>query len=192
MRSRAFNVPTAADGAIPPTEWYPSLTAASLHSRRPDDRARHWLQVEGSLTRALQLRCQQRFHVDVLAEGYGRPTREEALTLGVPLRQRVWIREVQLCGDNQPWVLARTVIPRSTLVGKARRLRHLGNRPLGAFLFSQPEWQRGAFQVGLCARNDIKREPAVARRSRFHCGEHELLVGEYFLPALLRQPVAAT
>lgn len=192
MRSKAFNVPTAPHGAIPPTDWYPSLTAASLHSRRPGDRARHWLQVEGSLTRALQLQCHHGFHVDILGEGYLRPTREEALTLGVPLRQRVWIREVQLCGDGQPWVLARTVIPRQTLAGKARRLRHLGNRPLGAFLFSQPEWQRGAFQIGLCAIHDPHREPAVARRSRFHCGDHELLVGEYFLPALLQRPTAGS
>lgn len=175
---------------IPSTDWYPSLTAASLHSCRPDDQARFWLQVEGSLTRALQLQCAFRFHVDVLREGYARPSREEALTLGVPFRQVVWVREVRLCGDGQPWVLARTVIPRQTLAGKARRLRHLGTRPLGAFLFSQPEWQRGDFQIGLCEVRSPGREPAVARRSRFHCGEHALLVGEYFLPALLQRSTA--
>ncbi|MEX0604599.1 MAG: chorismate lyase [Marinobacter sp.] len=186
MRSKGFNLAALrAHHAIPPTTWYPTLAAAALIRPLPKDRARYWLTLEGSLTRALQLRCRVRFHVDVLHEGFALPTLEEARTLGIPTRQNAWIREVQLCGDDQPWVMARTVIPRHTLAGKGRRLRYLGRKPLGAYLFSRPEWQRGPFQTGLCDCDESGDQPMVARRSRFHSGNAALLVGEYFLPAVL-------
>lgn len=140
--------------------------------------------LPGSLTRALQLRCRH-FHVEVLAEGFRVPDPEERRTLGLVDRQLAWVREVRLCGDGEPWVLARTVIPATTLQGRGRRLRHLGRKPLGAYLFSRPEWQRGQFQAGLCRTAGEPAQAAVARRSRFSCDGHHLLVGEYFLPALL-------
>ncbi|WP_404365373.1 chorismate--pyruvate lyase family protein [Marinobacter sp.] len=170
---------------VPPTRWYPTLPAAGLQSRLVRGSGAFWLSLEGSLTRALQMRCRQQFHVDVLSESFTMPSVEEALTLGLPLRQRAWIREVQLCGDGEPWVMARTVIPRQTLTGKGRRLRHLGRKPLGAWLFSRPEWRRGAFQTGICQRTTKHDQPRIARRSRFYSGKRHLLVGEYFLPALL-------
>ncbi len=186
MRSKDFNpAASSAHQRIPPTQWYPTLTVAALFSPLPEGGARHWLTLEGSLTRALQLRCRERFHVDILDEGFVLPTREEARTLGIPTRQTAWIREVQLCGDGQPWVMARTIIPRYTLRGPGRRLRHLGRKPLGAYLFSRPEWQRGPFQTGLCYPSESASLPLVARRSRFYSGGAALLVGEYFLPAVL-------
>lgn len=186
MRSKGFNpAASRAHQRIPPTQWFPTLTAAALISPLPRGGARHWLTLEGSLTRALQLRCRERFHVDVLAEGFALPTLEEARTLGIPARQSAWIREVQLCGDGQPWVMARTIIPRYTLRGPGRRLRHLGRKPLGAYLFSHPEWQRGPFQTGLCYPGESANLPLIARRSRFYSGGAALLVGEYFLAAVL-------
>ncbi|HSP00975.1 MAG TPA: chorismate lyase, partial [Thioalkalivibrio sp.] len=105
-------------------------------------------------------------------------------TLGIPARQNAWIREVCLNGDDTPWVLARTIIPLATLAGRGRRLCNLGRRPLGAYLFSHPEWQRGPFETGLCQRTSGL-QPLAARRSRFFSGGRSLLVGEYFLPTLL-------
>ncbi len=172
---------------VPPTRWYPSTAAARLADHHLRRRHSHWLTLPGSLTRALQLRCREGFHVEVLDEGFRVPNPEERRTLGLVDRQMAWVREVRLCGDGQPWVLARTVIPATTLQGRGRRLRHLGRKPLGAYLFSRPEWQRGDFQAGLCRHQGEPDRPAIARRSRFSCGAHHLLVGEYFLPALLRQ-----
>lgn len=174
-------------GHIPPTCWLPSTTAARLRDQRIRHHHSYWLTLPGSLTRALQLRCRRSFHVDVLAEGFRVPTPEERHTLGLVDRQLAWVREVQLCGDGEPWVMARTVIPATTLQGRGRRLRHLGRKPLGAYLFSRPEWQRGEFQAGLCRAERGPGQAAIARRSRFSCGPHHLLVGEYFLPALLNQ-----
>lgn len=177
---------------VPDARWYPGAPAAQLMLERPLTHELYWLKLEGSLTRALQLRCLERFHVDILREGYARPTAEEARTLHIPPRQLAWIREVQLCGDGQPWVMARTVIPLETLKGNGRRLRHLGRRPLGHFLFSQRRWHRGPFQIGITHQIGITRtqavsQPPIGRRSCFYRGKHALLVGEYFLPSLLER-----
>ncbi|MBW4934696.1 chorismate--pyruvate lyase family protein [Marinobacter sp. F4206] len=170
---------------IPPTDWYRSLAAAGLRNPDVHGPARYWLQVEGSFTRALQHQCLHSFHVEVQREGFAVPTQEEARHLQIPARQRAWIREVRLCGDGVPWVLARTIIPLACLEGRGRRLRHLGNRPLGAYLFSSPDWQRGPLETGLCNRS-LNGQPEVARRSLFHHNDRALLVGEYFLPGLYR------
>lgn len=136
------------------------------------------------MTRALQLHCHRDFHVEIAREGFYMPTREEARTLAIPLRQNAWVREVRLCGDGEAWVLARTVIPRETIRGSDRRLKSLGRTPLGAYLFSNQRWHRGPLQTGLC-RTGSPSQPQIARRSMFHCEDRSLLVGEYFLPALL-------
>lgn len=168
---------------IPQTRWYRSLAAAGL--RNPDVRgpARYWLQLEGSFTRALQQECRQSFHVEIQQEGFGRPTLEEAQRLAIPERQQAWIREVRLCGDGTPWVLARTIIPLPCLEGRNRILRNLGNKPLGAYLFSSPRWQRGPLETGLCTSSGSG-QPRLARRSIFRDGHQALLVGEYLLPVL--------
>ncbi|MBU2953212.1 chorismate--pyruvate lyase family protein [Marinobacter sp. F3R08] len=184
MQSRVFDI----DGhlTIPPTDWHPSLTAAGLRNPAVKGPAQYWLKVEGSFTRALQKQCRQSFHVEVRREGYATPTQDEASRLGIPHRQRAWIREVSLCGDNRPWVLARTIIPLNCLEGEGRRLLHLGNRPLGAYLFTSPHWQRGPLETGLC-KPEIPGQPELARRSLFSGQSSSLLVGEYLLPALFQR-----
>lgn len=171
---------------VPPVRWYRSFRQARLNHPELTGNAAFWLQAEGSLTRHLQLRCRERFHVEVPNEGFALPTREEARTLGIPHRQRAWVREVRLCGDGEPWVLARTIIPLDTLKGRGRRLRHLGRVPLGAWLFSHRAWHRGPLQTGLNPA-PTPGAPHCARRSIFTSGDHGLLVGEYFLPGLLNQ-----
>jgi len=149
--------------------------------------ARYWLNVQGSFTRALQRRCQQSFQVEVASEGFALPRAEEARKLNIPWRQQAWIREVRLCGDGQPWVLARTVIPLACLQGPGRQLRNLGNRPLGAYLFSHRQWYRGPLETGLC-QGTHSGQPQLARRSLFHTRrqgrQHSLMVCEYLLPQL--------
>ncbi len=183
MRSKDSDIDSRL--TIPPTDWYQTLTAAGLHNPAVHGEARRWLQVEGSFTRALQQQCRRSFHVEVRHEGFATPTPEEVRRLAIPHRQCAWIREVSLCGDNQPWVLARTVIPLNCLEGEGRRLLHLGSRPLGAYLFTSPYWQRGPLETGLC-RPVMSGQPELARRSLFSGHNSSLLVGEYLLPALFR------
>ncbi|WP_144820648.1 chorismate--pyruvate lyase family protein [Marinobacter piscensis] len=194
MLSKASDIATRSTSrnqTIPPARWYRSLAAAGLHNPDVHGSARYWLQVQGSFTRALQKHCTTSFHVEVQREGFAAPAPEEARRLRIPARQRAWIREVRLCGDGEPWVLARTVIPLTCLKGEGRRLLHLGNKPLGAFLFSSRNWQRGPIETGLCITGNPapgnSARPAIARRSLFNNTHSALLVGEYLLPALFRQ-----
>lgn len=167
--------------------WYDG--ALRQHHLPPE--LRDWLLDESSLTRRLQQACAGRFHVELISLGWGRPLRGEAQALGVRPWQRALIREVQLWCDGQPWVFARTVIPMSSLRGAQRRLAHLGNRPLGAYLFANPALQRSPLQVAQVAGNSrvlaacTTTVPQVwGRRSVFRLRNHPLLVSEFFLPAL--------
>jgi len=108
------------------------------------------------------------------------------------------IREVLLyCGD-EPWVFARSVLPRKTLTGPRRFLGKLGNRPLGEILFSDPNIQRDALEVAEikkgqrmfnCATGCLANPPDFVwgRRSVFYLHKKSLLVNEVFLPFILNK-----
>jgi len=154
-----------------------------------------WLLDAGSLTDRLKRACRGRFEVRVVEEGWRRPRLDEARALGMRHGMVGWVRQVQLLCNGVPWVFARTIIPVTTLSGAQRRLAHLGNRPLGAFLFADPGMQRSPMEVAAIregqamfglATEGLKRKPAViwGRRSVFRVGDKPLLVTEVFLPAI--------
>ena len=101
--------------------------------------------------------------------------------MGLPAGRYALIREVELIGQGQPWVRARSVLPVTSLNGPGRRLRRLGNRPLGHLLFRDPTLRRGDIEIALLQQP----EGAVfARRSHLLYHGQPLLVAECFLPAL--------
>ena len=166
-----------------PIRWYtlrrPACTDAPLHWRK-------WLLDPGSLTQRLVNASQGNFRVEVIRQGWYHPTRSEAKALGMRPRQLAIIREVQLIGNGQPWVFARSVIPATTLTGKQRELNFIGSRSLGTILFRDPTMRRGPLQISRLKLRDG--DAAWARRSLFYLSEKPLLVSEVFLPALLEAP----
>lgn len=156
---------------------------------------RSWLLDKGSLTDRLKRRCTGRFSVRVMSEDWQRPRLDEARVLNMPVTALAWVRQVQLLCDDTPWVFARTVVPAATLSGAQRRLACLGNRPLGAYLFSDPGMQRSPVQLARIIPGSSLFEDAVqglpkqpraiwGRRSVFRVGGKPLLVSEVFLPAI--------
>ena len=154
-----------------------------------------WLLDSGSLTQRLCRASAGRFRVCVLHEGWTRPDRDEARILGLRLAARAWTREVQLLGDDQPWVFARTLIPARTLSGRGRRLTRLGTRPLGQALFADPDVRRGPIEIMRIAVGQRLHQRALThlvappgvvwgRRSVFRIEDRPLLVCEIFLPDL--------
>lgn len=141
-----------------------------------------WLTDRASLTQHLLTASQGNFRVEVVRQGWARPTRSEALALGIPMRQLALIREVQLLGNDQVWVYARSIIPASTMTGRERQLSHIGNRSLGTILFTDPTMRRGPLQI--TQLNLINQQKVWARRSTFFLSGKPLLVCEVFLPAL--------
>lgn len=166
-----------------------------LQCARIPPRVLPWLLDEDSLTRRIMACCPGRFHVEVLAQDWSRPLPGEARALGFTRRTAALVRQVQLkCGDT-PWVYARTVIPRTTLTGRHRRLARLRNRSLGAVLFADPGMRRGALEIARIEPGDplhvlaFAHTPASAevlwgRRSVFRLDDKPLLVSEFFLPAI--------
>ena len=172
----------------------------SWQSKRPHSeeslRFLSWLRDRGSLTARLQTRGA--FAVQTLRQELAVPTLDEARVLGIRGGQLAWVREVALHCGGVPVVFAHTVLayrPRGPLTGWLARL---GNRSLGALLFAQARFIRGALY---CQRLDERHElfhPAIAalqlmentpkalwaRRSRFHFGTQSVLVTEVFSPVL--------
>ena len=149
--------------------------------QRPPARLLSWLGESGSLTARLQALSQGDLRVQVLREGWQRPTPEERRTLGLAAHTRAWVREVLLLGNDVAWVQARSVLPRSSLTGIGRRLTRLGNRSLGGLLFRDPALRRGEIAI---ARLRLGAEDVWARRSALQLHGHPVLVAEAFLPAL--------
>lgn len=159
-----------------------------------------WLWDQTSLTARIKSVCRHAgFRVRVLRQGWGRPLYSEARLLGMRRGGRAIVREVELlCGDT-PWVFARTLIPAVSLRGPARRLAHLGDRPLGEVLFSDQRMRRGETQVArlqprhplfTAATCNLAERPSEiwGRRTLFYLSSKPLLVNEIFLPGLPRSP----
>lgn len=169
-------------------QWFPA-TALTLKQHFP---VLSWLQDPGSLTAALQKHSQGQFSVTVLAQYWGRAEFSEAQALAISPRADVLIREVILSGANQPWVWARSILPRRSLTGPLRKLSKLTNQPLGGWLFKQPNLQRDPLEISRFTPAD-PRLPSIidtqgelwGRRSVFYVHRKPILVAEVFLPEFL-------
>ncbi len=163
---------------------------------RCDDRLAGWLSDRGSLTARLQAHGD--FAVRLLRQGLARPTRDEAVLLGVKHDRLLWVREVALHVDGRALVFAHTVLPCRPRGPLDPAFKRLGARSLGALLFAHPGFRRGPLH---CRRLDGRHPlfaPAIAalklgptppatlwaRRSRFVFGAQSVLVSEIFAPAL--------
>lgn len=144
----------------------------------------------GSLTKRLLFKSEGNFQVKLVTQGWARPTFSEYRRLGLRHREYALIRSVKLCGKGEPWVIARSVIPASSLKGNTRFLASLGNKPLGAALFKDPGLVRTSFELA-CFEPDAFPEFELGalkgfvwgRRSVFHIQQKPLLVAEMFLPS---------
>lgn len=133
-----------------------------------------WLMERGSMTIRLETYCPQ-IIVQRYREGFFPASTlvEEGLLLGHG--DRLWLREVVLYGNGQPWLSARTVMLEQSLDGEAQRVMTLGDMPLGRWLFRQQAPVRDFIQFGQIGE-------LWARRSRLNPAGQPLLLTELFLP----------
>lgn len=185
-------MPKAVSYQSPALAWQP-LQSIARH-QRPSPALRDWLGDSGSLTARLIAQSEGNFKVRVVRQIIGRPTLNERQVLGMRQPALALIREVILFGCNEPWVFARSILPLTSLTGSLRHLRKQNNRPLGAFLFSQPQLQRSAIAVARISRDHAyvpldlaANQPLWGRRSVFYLQRKPLLVSEVFLPAFIDQ-----
>jgi len=102
-----------------------------------------WLLDNSSLTLRIKEHCRdcpaEEFSVRVLSQMMTEPLNDEVQRLQLNQHDQALIREVLLYCGKRPLIYARSVIPAQTLTGEQQQLGNLGNRPLGEFLFSQPD-----------------------------------------------------
>jgi chorismate--pyruvate lyase len=155
----------------------------------------HWLIDSGSLTLRLKQRYSD-FSVKLKLLGYASAFLDEIRPLGIALHHTSLIREVLLMGDKRAVVFAHSVFPRKSLRGSWLALSRLGNKPLGASLFANPQVQRTALSYKKLsphhrlyrhATQHSNAKPAYlwARRSVFSLHGASVMVTEVFLPELL-------
>ncbi|MEN8260541.1 MAG: chorismate lyase [Pseudomonadota bacterium] len=156
--------------------------------------ARSWIYEPGSLTRRLRRSCGNAFGVRVLNQGWGRPFSGEERVLRLRHGRHALIREVKLERGGEPLILARTIIPKSTLRGAQRGLSHLGSRPLGEVIFSYPKLRRLSLQLACLEESDwlanmtsecVFLSDVWGRRTVYSIEGRNLLVCEFFLPEVL-------
>ena len=163
-----------------------------------DAQLRRWLLDRGSLTRRIQMRCQN-FRLDVLSQGFARACRDEYAVIEEHRGTRCFVREVSLNCGSQPVVFAHTVVAPRALKGAWRMLLRLGTHPLGAALFADPCIKRYPLRFRqLNGRHALYKRACMlinecpaklwARRSLFVLRGSPLLVTEVFLPAILALP----
>jgi chorismate--pyruvate lyase len=157
---------------------------------------RDWLLDKGSLT----LRLQQRyvdFSVHPSLVVYAKPFVNEAMLLKMALHKTAHIREVMLMGNHHAVVFAHSVLPRESLRGRWLGLSCLGNKPLGASLFANPQVLRTPLSYKKLSRHHLLFKHATqhlhdkpdylwARRSVFRLNRANMIVTEVFLPRLLQ------
>jgi len=145
---------------------------------------RTWLVTEGSLTKRLVRASRGDFRIQILNQYWGPAWPSEQRALGLESRQHVLIREIAMVCQGQVWVVARSLIPPRTLAGPHRRLKSLGQTPLGRYLFRHRSLRRSPLQVAPLV-TDNGTALSWGRRSVFYLAERPLLVSEFFLPAIL-------
>mgnify|MGYP000885041231 CR=1 FL=1 len=134
-----------------------------------------WLLLEDSMTKRFEQHC-EKVSVIVVNEGFvGPDMARDALGL-LPAEPRYWLREILLCGDGEPWLAGRTLVPESTLSGPELALQQLGTTPLGRYLFTASTLTRDFIQVG-------QSDALWGRRSRLRLSGKPLLLTELFLTA---------
>lgn len=181
---------------------YPYITNARQRWLRKPFASRRdhaWLINPDSLTARLQKRYAQ-FAVQTQSMRLAIAMPDEIGLLKLKPKQLATVREVTLMGNQQAVVFAHSVIPRRALRGRWHRLARLGNQPLGALLFANPQVKRTPLRYKKLSRQHRLYQKAVAhlqhapthlwaRRSVFYlnCASISLatiLVTEVFLPQL--------
>ena len=158
-----------------------------------------WLSDTGSLTQKIEKAIGQKLEVQVLRDCPQSLNSDESRYFHFRIR-RCRLREVLLCCNGVPLVMAHSVIPTLSSSGSNHAILRLGIKPLGAVLFAKerkyakPKPPRDIARLDKsnvlwrkCSKNYAGlSSPLWARRTLYQLKGRPILVNEIFLPELLR------
>ena len=162
---------------------FPGLDDASLHWRSPDqvqaiDATRRTVLCDpASLTARLKRLSSDQFAVEVVQEGWIQLGHKGLLPAFGPVApdHRFWSRHVVLHGRGEPWVMAHSLLPEHAIHSPLREVMDLQNKPLGEFLFQNPELLRMNLELVKSA------DKLWGRRSLFSLYNKPIMVAEFFM-----------
>lgn len=170
------------------TTWktrYPDLDDAGFswflpneNTNNPPDLWLDWLLDPGSLTSRLRHLSKGDFQVEVLEENWAQPDQGQLDMFNLP-EEEIWSRRVLLRGFRQPWVVAHTSIPKSSMDSPLKKVLDLNEKPLGELLFIEKDMSRGPIYI-------CKTKTGWGRRSKFFLYQQPLVVAEYFLESFIK------
>jgi chorismate lyase len=138
-----------------------------------------WLYASGSLTQQLTDLAGGVFRVQPISEQFQRLQFVDAKWMNMPYQHTSWVRESFLYGaESEPWVKAKSIFPILSLKKRARIFQHIGNKPIGWFLFERTNPQ--------CERRVILLDDGWTRQSCYTWHGCKFIVQETFLPAFER------
>jgi len=168
-----LSIPSIGD---PGLTWKPNAT----HFPRPSQEWQDWLNDPASLTSRLIRKSKNNFSVNLVSECWEKTFSSYIINaLGSRYAsQRMWSRKVILCGNQQPWVTAHTLVPQESLNSPLGRIKNLRTKPLGAFLFAHPDLNRVQLDI-------VRWDKGWGRCSLFELFNKPILVAEFFKPELI-------
>ncbi|MCK4493265.1 MAG: chorismate lyase [Methylococcales bacterium] len=143
-----------------------------------------------SLTQRLRKTYGNAVKVEILFHQWKTPFLSESKYLNLLPHHYCLIREVLLSANEKPLILARTILPKSTITNAQRQLSHLGTRPLGEVIFSDPHLVRLMMDVSRVKPKNWQQsfgfsETIWGRRTVYTLQKQPLFVSEFFLPDAL-------
>lgn len=157
---------------------------AQMQNARPADyretiELRRWFGLTESMTAAVAHHCRGKASVTLLGEGTEAANHWERGVLNSP--HNVYARHISLAVDGVPRLIARSLTTPDHAV--VELMQGLGERPLAELLFTDPLWVRDKHAVYL------QTPSGLPGRGVLWCHQdhqQQLLVEEFFLPALLQ------
>lgn len=151
----------------------------------------NWIEEQGSLTKRLRGIYGDSFGIKLLYQCWKPAFVDECNILMIRPDQFHLVREVLLYANAKPLIIARTILPSSTVKTSNGKLSKLGNRPLGEVIFANPNMKcRSRETIELTPTiwsTELKKEIDInqsvwGRRSLYNIKDNNLLVAEFFLP----------
>ena len=151
-----------------------NLRPNQIKGKRIPPSLEKWLYASGSLTQQLTELGSGQFHVERIQECYQRLSFADSQWMKMPTQHIAWVRETNLYGcEAQAWVKAKSIFPILSLQKKARLFQHIGNKPIGWFLFQRHN--------PACERRVIWLEEGWTRQSCYLWHGCKFIVQETFL-----------
>ncbi len=153
-----------------------------------------WIIDEQSMTQAMRRVCKN-MTINVLSQQWCKPTLSEILYLQLDPSQDATIREIEMLGDGEVWVYARTILPPKLVYGQYRDLfLQLGRRSIGDILYSHEDVKRFDIEVAhltsiIPGYESMRRynggvTDMWTRRAKFHLFDCDLSVSEVIFPTI--------